>query len=249
MQDELCNEEPDEGEFLSMQAIFDPLNLLMAGIAVFIIWKLRSVLGTRTGHEKSAAEIFLPEKKNASRRGEAEAPKDGASVDTGVQALKPVWVDVAPEGSSLALNLEEIRKADGTFDPKAFLSGAKAAYEMIVEAFAKGDKAALKPLLSAEVLDGFTNAIDARVKDGQKLEFRFIGFEQAQIKSANMVGANATVDVKFFTQIVSATYDKAGVMVDGDPKAVREVVDLWSFERDTSQKNPNWRVVATETLE
>jgi predicted lipid-binding transport protein (Tim44 family) len=232
-----------------MQAIFDPVNLLMAGIAVFIFWKLRSVLGTRTGNEKSAAEIFLPEKKGAARRGEAGTPPDAPSGEARVQPLKPVWTDVAPEGSSLALNLEEIRNADGAFDPKAFLTGAKSAYEMIVEAFAKGDKSALKPLLSPEVLDGFSKAIDARTKDGQKLDFRFIGFEQAQIKSANIVGQVATIDVRFLTQIVSATYDKSGVMTDGDPKAVREVVDLWTFERDTSQRNPNWRVVATETLD
>jgi predicted lipid-binding transport protein (Tim44 family) len=232
-----------------MQAIFDPVNLLLAGIAVFIFWRLRSVLGTRTGNEKSAADIFLPPKKNASSQAEADRPslRDQDAAD--VVAAKPVWTDVAPEGSSLALNLEEIRKSDPSFDPKAFLVGAKAAYEMIVEAFSKGDKAALKPLLSPEVLDGFSKAIDARVKDGQKLDFRFIGFEQSQIKSANLLGTTATIDVKFITQIVSATYDKAGAMIEGDPKEVREVVDLWSFERDTSQRNPNWRVVATETLD
>jgi predicted lipid-binding transport protein (Tim44 family) len=104
-------------------------------------------------------------------------------------------------------------------------------------------------LLSPEVLAGFSTAIDARAKDSQRLEFRFIGFDKAEIKSASVVGSIATIDMKFVTQIVSATYDKAGAMVDGDPKEVRDVVDLWSFERDIAQRNPNWRVVATETLE
>jgi predicted lipid-binding transport protein (Tim44 family) len=233
-----------------MQAIFDPVNLVLAGLAIFIFWRLRSVLGTRTGNERSAREIFLPEAKSRSVEVGDRTIDVNDDVERGRPVpQRPVWTDIAPEGSSLALNLEEIRKADQFFDGKAFLGGAKIAYEMIVEAFAKGDKAALRKLLSPEVLDGFSKVIDARAKDGQKFDFRFIGFEQAQIRQATMVGSTATIDVRFVTQVISTTYDKAGAMIDGDPQAVREVADLWSFERDVTQKDPNWRVVATETLE
>jgi predicted lipid-binding transport protein (Tim44 family) len=232
-----------------MQAIFDPLNLILAAVALFIFWKLRSVLGQRTGNERPAKEVFFPEPKAGSSPSSAPVGDIEKRAEVDRAPKKPVWTDVAAEGSSLALNLEEIRKVDGSFDPKSFLAGAKLAYEMIVEAFAKGDKPALKKLLAADVFDGFSKAIDARGKDGQKLDFRFIGFEKAQIQAASLVGKHAALDVKFVTQIISATYDKAGVMIDGDPKAVREVADIWSFERDTAQKDPNWRVVSTETLE
>jgi predicted lipid-binding transport protein (Tim44 family) len=231
-----------------MQAIFDPVNLVLAGLAIFIFWRLRAVLGTRTGTERSAKDIFFPESKTADAAVRADEKLAERRADQPPPVRRPVWTDVAPEGSGLALNLEEIRKVDGGFDPKAFLGGAKVAYEMIVEAFAKGDKAALKKLLSSEVLEGFASAIDERAKDGQKLDFRFIGFEKAEIKQASLVGKTATIDVKFVTQIISATYDKAGALVEGDTKAVRDVVELWSFERDTAQKDPNWRVVATENL-
>ncbi len=131
--------------------------------------------------------------------------------------------------------------------PKEFLEGAKLAYEMIVEAFAKGDKPALKNLLSKEVFDGFAKAIDSRSQAGEKLDFQFVGFEKVDFTSVALAGKRASIVVKFASQMISATYDKAGALIDGNPREVRDITDIWTFERDVAQKDPNWRVVATET--
>jgi predicted lipid-binding transport protein (Tim44 family) len=165
-----------------------------------------------------------------------------------MEPVKPVWEGYAAEGSTVALGLEKLAKADPTFQPKTFLSGAKLAYEMVVEAFANSDKSALKGLLSRDVLDGFSKVIDGRLQAGEKLTFQFVGFEKAEILAASLNEKRANVSVKFLSQMISSTYDKAGVLIDGDPKEIKDVTDVWSFERDVTQKDPNWRVVSTETL-
>ena len=118
---------------------------------------------------------------------------------------------------------------------------------MIVEAFAKGDKPALKNLLSKEVFDGFAKAIDSRSQAGEKLDFQFVGFEKVDFMSVALAGKRASIVVKFASQMISATHDKAGALIDGNPREVRDITDIWTFERDVAQKDPNWRVVATET--
>jgi predicted lipid-binding transport protein (Tim44 family) len=161
--------------------------------------------------------------------------------------MTPIWEGFAPAGTALAQDLEKLAQSDVTFTPKAFLAGAKLAYEMIVEAFAKGDKPALKNLLSRDVFDGFAKAIDNRNKAGEKLDFQFVGFEKADLLTAVIQEKRAVVTVKFVSELISATYDKAGTLLDGNAKEVLDVTDIWSFERDITQKDPNWRVVSTET--
>ena len=131
--------------------------------------------------------------------------------------------------------------------PKSFLEGAKLAYEMIVEAFAKGDKPALKNLLSREVFDGFSKAIDSRTQAGEKLDFQFVGFDKVELATVALIEKRASIVVRFASEMISATFDKAGTLIDGNPKEVRDITDLWTFERDVTQRDPNWRVVATET--
>lgn len=230
-----------------MNEILNPTNLVLAGIAAIVFWRLWSVLGTRTGHERPPMDLSSPMPGPA---------KDRASVGTGDTPprgpepleARPVWADVAPEGSPLAQSLQQIADAARGFDARHFLSGARTAYEMVVEAFASGDKPALKNLLSADVYDGFGKAIDARKAANQKLDFRFIGFDKAEITKAEMEGKRAIITVKFASQFISATYDSDQKLIEGDPNAVRTETDLWSFERDVSQANPNWRVVSTEQL-
>jgi predicted lipid-binding transport protein (Tim44 family) len=235
-----------------MNQIFDPLNLALAGVAIFILWRLRSVLGQRTGTERPPTDLTM------GRKAPTAEPVPGKILDfpknkqepepvINKEPEKPVWEGFAPSGSTLATNLEKLNQSDSTFTPKAFLSGAKLAYEMIVEAFAKGDKAALKNLLSKDVFDGFSKAIDARQKTGEKLDFQFVGFEKADILTAVVLDKRANITVKFVSELISATYDKAGTLMDGDPKEIRDITDIWSFERDITQKDPNWRVVSTET--
>jgi predicted lipid-binding transport protein (Tim44 family) len=232
-----------------MSQIFDPLNLILAGVAIVILWRLRSVLGQRTGNERPPLGMGKPAPE-AANANVLEFPREKAdsakTID--VEAQKPVWEGFAAEGSVLALGLVNVAKSDPAFEPKAFMNGAKLAYEMIVEAFASGDKPTLKNLLSREVYDGFSKVIDGRQQAGEKLTFQFVGFENAQFMSAVLNGKRAAITVKFFSQMISSTYDKTGKLIDGDPKEIKDVTDVWSFERDVTQKDPNWRVVSTETL-
>jgi predicted lipid-binding transport protein (Tim44 family) len=235
-----------------MNQIFDPLNLVLAGVAIFVLWRLRSVLGQRTGNERPPTDLTMGRGKpvpEASSATVLEFPKnkmdDVKTID--MEPAKPVWEGFAPAGTALAQDLEKLAQSDVTFTPKAFLAGAKLAYEMIVEAFAKGDKPALKNLLSRDVFDGFAKAIDNRNKAGEKLDFQFVGFEKADFLTAVIQEKRAVVTVKFVSELISATYDKAGTLLDGNAKEVRDVTDIWSFERDITQKDPNWRVVSTET--
>jgi predicted lipid-binding transport protein (Tim44 family) len=236
-----------------MNQAFDPLNLLILAIAVVVFLRLRSVLGKRTGHERPPLDPYA-----AKRQAEAkDAPgnvinlpqRDDRPAEPAAPAepsSAPVWTGLAEEGSSLARGLEKIAAADRSFSPRAFLDGAKMAYEMIVQAFAAGDRPTLRNLLSREVLDGFLAAIDAREKAGNKLESRFVGIDKAELAAADLKGKRASVTVKFVSELISATRDRAGEVIEGDPQQIREITDVWTFERDVSSRDPNWKLAATE---
>jgi predicted lipid-binding transport protein (Tim44 family) len=239
-----------------MNELFDPLNLVLAAIALMVVWRLRSVLGQRTGTERPPIDPYAPP-----RRTNGSAPvetasgkvldfpssKEEAAKKVDLEPKVPIWTGYAKAASPLAAGFEKLAQADPAFSPREFLEGAKLAYEMIVEAFAKGDKPALKNLLSREVFDGFSKAIDSRSQVGEKLDFQFVGFEKVDFTSVALTGKRANIVVKFSSQMISATYDKAGTLIDGNPREVRDITDIWTFERDVAQKDPNWRVVATET--
>jgi predicted lipid-binding transport protein (Tim44 family) len=127
-----------------------------------------------------------------------------------------------------------------------FLDGAKAAYEMVVMAFAQGDEEALKQLLGDDVYDGFQRAIHEREERGEKLESNLVGIDKADIIETEIKNRTAYVTVKFVSELVSVTRDAEGEVVEGDPKKVREVTDIWTFARDIASKNPNWKLAATE---
>ena len=233
-----------------MNQIFDPLNLILAAIAIAVLWRLRSVLGQRSGNERPPLdEVFKPAPEAATGK-VLEFPKNqpAAEKTIDVEPNKPVWEGFAAENSPLAQGLEKIANLDASFLPKTFLSGAKIAYEMVVEAFASGDKPTLKNLLSRDVFEGFVKAIDARIQAGEKITFQFVGFEKTEFLTAALIEKRASITLKFFIQFISSTYDRAGALIDGDPKMIKDVTDVWTFERDVTQKDPNWRVVATETL-
>lgn len=236
-----------------MSFLFDPFNLLLLGVALVILWRLRSVLGSRTGSERPPIDPFT-------RRAEALRAPDAANANSpqvsqpggddpprGVaEPPPPVWIGYAAAGSGLALAIESLTAADKSFTPKSFLVGARAAYEMIIEAFAKGDKAALKPLLARDVMTGFASAIDARAAAGQTIEQRFVGIDKADLSSIELVGNQAQVAVRFVSQIISATVAKDGSLDDGDRTQIRSVTDQWTFERDLTSRDPNWKLAATQ---
>ncbi|MBT9372801.1 Tim44/TimA family putative adaptor protein [Rhizobium sp. CSW-27] len=226
----------------------DFITLFFLVAAVLIFLQLRSVLGRRTGHEKPPVDPF-------SQREAARAP----SVDDGKVVTLPkrepvddeqrsAEIDaVAKPGTALNDSLRDLVKADPSFRPKEFLNGARMAYEMIVMAFADGDRKTLNGLLSKEVFDGFDAAIREREARGETVKSTFVGIDKAEILQVSVKNQEEQVTLRIVSQLISATYDKAGVLVDGDAEAVAEVIDIWTFARDIRSRDPNWKLVATES--
>jgi len=238
-----------------MQDVFDIYTIIFLALAVFIFLRLRSVLGQRTGRERppydpySAREPAGPASDKVvalpNRKPEAVAAKPAEASEPAVAAAER-WKGVAEPGSAVAAGLDAIVGVDASFDPKHFLIGARAAYEMIVTAYAEGDRRTLKNLLSREVFEGFDAAISEREKRGETVETRFVSIDNADITGAEMRGRSSQVTVRFLSQLVSATRDKQGNVVDGNAEKVSEVTDVWTFARDVGSRDPNWKLVATE---
>jgi predicted lipid-binding transport protein (Tim44 family) len=234
-----------------MQDVFDIYTIIFLALAVFIFLRLRSVLGQRTGRERPPYDPYsareparsAPEKVVAlpNRNAEPVAPKPAAPVEPGER-----WKGVAEAGTPVAAGLDAIVGADANFDVKHFLTGARAAYEMIVNAYAEGDRRTLKNLLSRDVYEGFDGAISEREKRGETVDSRFVSLDNAEITAAELRGRNAQVTVRFSSKLVSATRDKNGNVIDGNAEKVVDVTDIWTFARDLSVRDPNWKLVATE---
>jgi predicted lipid-binding transport protein (Tim44 family) len=146
----------------------------------------------------------------------------------------------------LAAGLDAIARDDESFDAKHFLTGGRAAYEMIVTAFAEGDRRALKNLLSRDVYEGFDAAISEREKRGETVETRFVSIDRADVTGAELRARTAQITVRFVSKLVSVTRDRAGAAIEGSADKVTEVTDVWTFARDLSSRDPNWKLVATE---
>jgi predicted lipid-binding transport protein (Tim44 family) len=231
--------------------VFDIYTIIFLALAVFIFLRLRSVLGQRTGRERPPYDPYAAREpaRPASEKVVAlptRAPE--AVAQTPVAPADPVerWKGVAPEGSAIATGLDAIAAAAPDFDAQHFLTGARAAYEMIVNAYAEGERRTLKNLLSREVYDGFDAAIAAREKRGDTVESRFVSIDNAEITAAEVRGRNIQATVRFQSKLVSATRDKAGTVIDGNAEKVTDVTDVWTFARDVSSRDPNWKLVATE---
>jgi predicted lipid-binding transport protein (Tim44 family) len=240
-----------------MSEAFDIYTLLFLVLAVVIFIRLRNVLGRRTGNERPPYDPFTAQ--DAKRGGAPEANETvvalprGRSARAPVEASGPSTEDIearlerhAPKDSPLGQSLTALMRADSGFDPGQFLDGAKAAYEMIVMAFAEGDEAMLRQLLGDDVYEGFERAIRERETRGEKVESSLVGIDKADIIESEVKNRTAYVTVKFVSELISVTRDADGEVVEGDPKKVREVTDIWTFARDIASKNPNWKLVATE---
>jgi predicted lipid-binding transport protein (Tim44 family) len=237
-----------------MNQVFDPLNLLILAVAVVILLRLRSVLGTRTGHERRYDPYAPTEPAEKARRGAdgkviplpGRKPTEDIYAADGASPGEPVWKDVAEEGSALAKGLEKVARADRTFDVRSFLEGAKMAYEMIVTAFAQGDRKMLKPLLSRDVYDGFSEAIAEREKANETLETQIVGIDKAEIIAANVQGRRASITIKFLSQMITVRRNSEGQVIEGNERGIQDITDVWTFDRDVTARDPNWRLVATE---
>ena len=238
-----------------MNEPFDPTIIIFAVLAVFVLYKLRSVLGTRTGNERRPPDP-LP-RQRATDAGAPVASTDsnvirlpGAAVTMPSSRPEPVkpadrWGAFA--GEKAWPGLDSIFAADPGFSPKDFLAGAGAAYEMIVVAFAAGDLATLRRLLEKDVFDSFEGSIKARQAAGHRVETTFVSLDKANIDDAQLRGANAQISVRFLSKLVTATLDQAGAVIDGAPDKTVDMVDLWTFARPVSSRDPNWKLIATET--
>jgi len=223
-----------------MRDVFDIYTIIFLALAVFIFLRLRSVLGQRTGRERPPYDPY------AAREPARPAPDKVVALPNRTPeavAAKPAepapppgerWKGIAEVGTPLAAALDMIVGADPNFDAKHFLTGARAAYEMIVNAFAEGDRRTLKNLLSRDVYEGFESAISEREKRGETMENRFVSIDVAQ------------VTVRFQSKLVTATRDKDGNVTDGNAEKVTDITDVWTFARDLSSRDPNWKLVATE---
>ena len=221
--------------------------IFFAVVAGFILLRLRGVLGRRTGHQPPPGHrpggeetndnvVQLPDREAAD---ESTAEQDGA---TG----QPDG-DLDGEDQVLAAGLSQIHDADGGFTPQGFLDGSLAAFEIIIEAFAEGDKGRLRDLLDETVYRPFFRVIDEREQAGHGHQTMLVSIDENVIIEAGMNGRIAFVTVRFVTQQINVTRDADDQVVGGDPTQVVTVTDLWTFERDTRSRSPNWKLVATRS--
>jgi predicted lipid-binding transport protein (Tim44 family) len=218
--------------------------IFFAMVAAFIAFRLRSVLGRRTGSERRRTNPFLTgEKKAEAQAGDNVVKLPERQPHTG--ADDRVFAEITDD--RLKQGLTAIRLADPHFDLDGFLQGARAAFGMIIEAFTNGDKATLRPLLADPVYNSFAGAIDARDAAGEKLTTEIVSMRATEVAEAEMDGPDARLTVRFVTEQINATRDAEGNVVVGDASEIAEVVDLWTFSRDTRTDDPNWQLVETRT--
>lgn len=223
------------------------VTLIFMAAAVFVFLQLRSVLGKRTGHERPPIDF-------PGQGDDQPVDADGMDGDDNVITLPSRdgadqyrEIDrVAKAGSAVNKQLRVIKDAAPAFSPREFLSGATMAYEMIVMAFADGDRKTLQNLLSKEVYDGFAEALSEREKAGETVQTNFVGIEKMEILGAELRDNSAHVTVSVVSQLISATKDNEGKIIDGDPNEVAEVRDEWTFGKDVRDRDPNWKLISTE---
>ncbi|MFM9844129.1 MAG: Tim44/TimA family putative adaptor protein [Dongiaceae bacterium] len=222
--------------------------IILAAIALFVVVRLYKVLGQRTGQER-------PHDPFAPRPAEDARPDKVISLpDRGRRPEVPADLAVRPADGSksapapaLLPGLASIHTADPSFDPDSFLGGVRAAFEMIVGAFAAGDTATLRPLLNDEVFENFKRAIDTRTAANETLQTTLVGIRSTDIIEAELQGRVAEITVTIVSEQINVTRNAEGQVVDGDPVKVEPVTDIWTFARQVRARDPNWVLVATRS--
>lgn len=209
--------------------------LVLAGIAVFLILRLKSVLGTRDGFEgpPRGAEAAAQE-----RRSEFEVVDGGPDRDI---------TDHVPEDTDAAGALADMKRIEPQFGVTDFLQGSRGAYEMILMAFENGKLDDVMPFLSEEVFETFVQVVDARQEQGLTIDAEFIGLRETALADASFDQSSnrAEITVRFVGELVSVVRDKEGEIVEGAPGQSKKQKDIWTFERVMGSNDPNWRLVAT----
>ena len=192
--------------------------LILAVIAGLVLLRLRSVLGRRTGHEKTDTSRFTYEEPQKNKEEEV--------------------IKIQP-------NVNPKPKADSWFDQKDFLNGASNAYELIVTNFENGNKAALKPFLSESVMSSFEEVIEQRNANEEKVEFNFIGIESSEIVHKDLKSNPMEVTVRFISEMITCIKNSKDEVISGSLNQVQKITDIWTFSKNKNSKNPNWLLVAT----
>ncbi len=210
--------------------------LVLAGIAIFLILRLRSVLGSREGFEKPP----LPAPAEAKRRTRPDLEVIEGGPDRDI-------TDHVPEGSDAAKALAAMKGIDSSFNVREFLTGARGAYEMILMAFERGELAQVKPFISAEVYDALASVVEERNRKGLKVEATFVGISDLALKDATFdrQSREAEISVRFVGELTSVVRDSAGDIVEGSTTEIKRQKDIWTFARTMGTPDPNWILVAT----
>lgn len=221
--------------------------IFFAMVAAFLVLRLRSVLGRRTGHEQQHAEGHM--RRNEVERSDRMRPEPEAHAELDQQEVEREMSRAAGPGASpdVTAGLTQIKLAAPSFDPQEFVEGAKSAFEMIIGAFAAGDRDTLNQLVGDDVLTAFIDAIDEREKEGETMEHRLVALHNARILSAEVKGRLAYITIEFVSDQINVVRDSEGTVVEGDADDPSEIIDHWTFCRDTASDDPTWTLVVTES--
>lgn len=225
---------------------FDVILVIALVIMVVVFVQLRNVLGKRIGFEKPP---FDPYSRCSKKQVEAETADNIVSFPHESNSQKNDFSEIdaiAPKGSVLNEGLRELRKVDSCFSPQFFIKGAQVAYEMIVTAFAKGDRDQLKKLLSQNVFESFCAVIENREKNNERVQFTFVGINKIEFVSATVKDKDEFVTVRIISEMISVTYNDQEEPIEGDPDTIVEIRDVWTFIRNSLSSDPNWKLFATE---
>ncbi|VEJ44704.1 Tim44/TimA family putative adaptor protein [Bartonella vinsonii] len=225
---------------------FDIILVVALVIMVVVFVQLRNVLGKRIGFEKPP---FDPYSRHSKKQIEKETADNSVSFPHQGNSQKSNFDEIdaiSPEGSALNKGLRALYQSDPHFSPQSFIKGAQVAYEMIVTAFAKGDRDQLKKLLSQDVFEGFCAAIEQREKNNEKIQFTFVGINKIEFVAAEMREKEQFLTVRIVSEMISVTYNEKEERIDGDPDAIVEIRDIWTFVRNSLSSDPNWKLFATE---
>lgn len=229
--------------------------IIFGGIAIFLFLRLRATLGQRGGHEQDEPFNVMRRKRDEAEGAEDDGPDTGDNVVPMPQnpharvSHRIPAADQIDRHTNVASpqreGLKAILAADESFELEPFLDGAKAAYEMVLEAFARGAKDELEPLLASDVYAGFEAEIDARADRGETQDVTIIGIREAKVHAATLEDNVAAVTLRIVAEMISCTRNDDGAVIDGHPNEVAEVIEIWTFERDVTSDDPNWTLVST----
>ncbi|AFR25838.1 calcium-binding protein [Bartonella quintana] len=225
---------------------FNIVLVLALVIMVVVFVQLRNVLGKRIGFEKPP---FDPYSGRSKKQTETETADNIVSFPHQGNSQKDDFSEIdaiSPTGSALNEGLRALRQSDPHFSPQFFIKGAQVAYEMIVTAFAKGDRDQLKKLLSQNVFESFCAAIEQREKNNERVQFTFVGINKIEFVAAAMQDNEEFLTVRIVSEMISATYNEQEELIDGDPDAIVEIRDVWTFVHNSLSSDPNWKLFATE---